>query len=89
MAATQDTLPSAIPLIVYCYSGCFSGGFSVQLNDGLNSIKKEQFDVKIRHLEVKETVNKELSVFPGMESLITKDHLLVETTDRVTNQYCC
>ena len=30
---------------------------------------------------LKETINKELSVFPGMESLITKQHLVVDTTD--------
>ena len=68
--------------IHHFYSGCLSGGFSVQLNDGLNSIKKSQFDVQIKQLTLRETVNKEISVFPGMETLITKEHLLVETTDK-------
>ena len=66
---------------VFLFLGCLSGGFSVQLSDGFNSIKKQQFDVQIKQLEVKETVNKELSVFPGMEALITMKHLMVETSD--------
>ena len=44
-------------------------------------MKKQQFEIKIKQLALRETVNKELSVFPGMESLITQKHLVVETTD--------
>lgn len=62
-------------------SGCLSGGFSVQLSDGLNSIKKQQFDVQIKQLALRETINEEMSVFPGMEALITRKQLFVETTD--------
>lgn len=67
--------------VLFTHSGCLSGGFSIQLSDGLNSVKKQQFDIQIKQLALRETVNKELSVFPGMESLITQKHLVVETTD--------
>ena len=53
----------------------------MQLTDGLNSIKKQPFDIKIRQLALREKVNQELNVFPGMKSLITEKNLLVETTD--------
>ena len=37
--------------------------------------------MKIKQLALRESVNKELFVFPGMEALITRKHLSVETTD--------
>ena len=38
--------------------------------------------MQIKQLALKESVNTELQVFPGMESLITEKHLMVETTDK-------
>ena len=63
--------------VLFTHSGCLSGGFSLQLSDGLNSVARRQFPVEVTQLTLEEMANKELTVFPGTEVPITANNLLV------------
>lgn len=70
--------------VLFTHSGCLSGGFSLHLSDGRNSIERRQFVVTVRQISLKEEQNKELVVFPSTEVAITPSHLRVVTTDTTT-----
>jgi len=61
--------------------GCLAGGFSFKLWDGKNIGEKEEFQVLIEQLVLKEKINKELHVFPGSQTKITESDLYVQTSD--------
>ena len=67
--------------VLFTHSGCLSGGFSLQLSDGLNSVERRQFAVTVQQLALRERRNEELAVFPGMEAPLSANHLDVVTTD--------
>ena len=64
------------------------GGFSFKLWDGANSGARNEFKVKVNQLSLQEKVNEELLVFPGTDTIITREDLLV-TTDMETQVLYC
>jgi hypothetical protein len=49
-------------------AGCLSGGFSLHLSDGLNMVERAEFEVRVKQVSLQERVNRDLSVFPGLQA---------------------
>ncbi|CAN7944285.1 unnamed protein product, partial [Ixodes hexagonus] len=62
--------------------GSPAGGFKFQVTDGLNQGSPHVFTVNARPLKIRLEHNKTLSVLPGSQQSITRDHLLARTGDR-------
>ncbi|KAM7285057.1 chondroitin sulfate proteoglycan 4 isoform X1 [Ixodes scapularis] len=82
LSFTQDQINRG--LVVFVHTGACSpaGGFKFQVTDGLNQGSPHVFTVNARPLKIRLEHNKTLSVLPGSQQSITRDHLLARTGDR-------
>ena len=68
-------------------AGCLSGGFEFDVWDGAVAGERAEFKVQVNQLALKEKVNRELVIFPGTQTLISEQDLLVQTTDTQTQEH--
>ena len=68
-------------------SGCLSGGFEFDVWDGNTVGSRQEFRVKVNQLELRESINRDLVVFPGTFTPISAQDLTVETTDNHSQEY--
>ncbi|KAK8757868.1 hypothetical protein V5799_004502 [Amblyomma americanum] len=79
LSFTQDQLNRGA--VVFVHTGSPAGGFKFQVTDGLNQGSPHVFTVNARPLKIHLEHNKTLSVLPGSQQSITRDHLLARTGD--------
>ncbi|XP_075537464.1 chondroitin sulfate proteoglycan 4-like [Dermacentor variabilis] len=79
LSFTQDQLNRG--LVVFVHTGSPAGGFKFQVTDGLNQGSPHVFTVNARSLKIRLEHNKTLSVLPGSQQSITRDHLLARAGD--------
>ncbi|KAL3199190.1 hypothetical protein MRX96_014143 [Rhipicephalus microplus] len=79
LSFTQDQLNRG--LVAFVHTGSPAGGFKFQVTDGLNQGSPHVFTVNARPLKIRLEHNKTLSVLPGSQQSITRDHLLARTGD--------
>ncbi|XP_077556598.1 chondroitin sulfate proteoglycan 4-like isoform X1 [Haemaphysalis longicornis] len=81
LSFTQDQLNRGVVVFVHT-GGCSpAGGFKFQVTDGINQGSPHVFTVNARSLKIRLEHNKTLSVLPGSQQSITRDHLLARTGD--------
>ena len=61
--------------------GCYEGGFYFTLFDGQNRGPRTEFRVEVQQLNLIEKTNKQMEVFPGTETVITSQFLVVQTSN--------
>ncbi|XP_022246214.1 chondroitin sulfate proteoglycan 4-like [Limulus polyphemus] len=81
---TQDDINRE--LVVFVHTGEATGGFRIQVSDGVNKGSPHVFTVTARELKLVLQVNEKLSVLPGTQQSITRAHLLVTTNDKDSNR---
>ncbi|XP_047448719.1 chondroitin sulfate proteoglycan 4 [Mugil cephalus] len=67
--------------LLFVHKGAMSGGFSFQVNDGVNFSPRQIFSITAKALVLILEKNRPLRVFPGSSTPITKEDLRAVTND--------